>query len=372
MALTVEKQDILCLYNLEADNIQDISFSNQNGCAVAFISLRPDYPPCPDCGNTHVRIKGYQLKVIKHGVLSDRKCLIHYNARRYVCTVCHHTWYELNPFCFNSMKISALTVHNILRDLKNPSETFASTSKRYHISPTSAASIFDQHVRMPRRTLPEYMCWDEAYAFFHPGENSKYVFTILDFVSQEPADILPSRKKEYLINYFTAIPPEERNNVKMISTDMYREYRNVIREVFGDSVIHTIDHYHVSQEMGRKVDRIRLRVMNSVPKYVKIPGRDSKTETNEYHLLKKFNWLIFKRQDSVMKDGKLLFDPQRERKMNGKLQRMLNYYDIRTLIEEIHPDLKAAWRLKDDLVDFYNDNTFETAPEALIIPASLK
>ncbi|MBQ7992193.1 MAG: transposase [Solobacterium sp.] len=82
-------------------------------------------------------------------------------------------------------------------------------------------------------------------------------------------------------------------------------------------------------------------------------------------LLKNFNWLIFKREDTRLKDKLLIFDPNRERVMNHKLQQMLNYYDIRTMIEAIHPDLKAAWRLKDDLVDFYDNNTYETAPEAL-------
>ena len=362
MSLSIEKQDILSLFNLEDDMIQDISFTNQNNCAIADILLRPDYPPCPSCGNKHVLIKGYQLKVINHGALSDRKCLIHYRARRYQCPVCKRTWYEHNPFCFKSMKISALTVLNVLTDLKSNSETFSAVAQRYHISPTSVASIFDQHIRMPRLSLPEYMCWDEAYAFFHRGENSKYVFTILDFKSGEPVDILPSRKKQYLIRYFLNIPVEERKNVKMISTDMYHEFRAVIHEIFGDSVIHSVDHYHLSQELGRKVDRVRIRVMKSVPKY---KSKDSKAQSDEYYLLKKFNWLIFKRHDSRMKDKNLLFDPNRERVFNSKLQRMLNYHDIRSLIEDIHPDLKAAWHLKDDLVDFYEDNTFESAPQAL-------
>ena len=51
--------------------------------------------------------------------------------------------------------------------------------------------------------------------------------------------------------------------------------------------------------------------------------------------------------------------------MNRKLNRYLNFYDIQQLILDIHPDLKAAWQLKDDLVDFYDNNTYETAPEAL-------
>ena len=102
--------------------------------------------------------------------------------------------------------------------------------------------------------------------------------------------------------------------------------------------------------------------MKSVPKYKE---KGSNIQTDEYYLLKKFNWLIFKREDTRLKDKLLIFDPNRERKMNYKLQRMLNYYDIRTMIEAIHPDLKAAWRLKDDLVDFYDNNTYDTAPEAL-------
>ncbi len=360
MSLTKEKQDILALFNLEDENIEHISFSNENNCAAAEVLLRADYPPCPDCGNTHVVIKCYQTRVINHGLLADRKCVIRYRARRYQCPVCKRTWYEHNPFCFKSMKISALTVQNVLRDLKKQSETFASVASRYHISPTSAASIFDQHVKMPRLSLPELMCWDEAYAFFHEGEKSKYVFTILDFKSQVPADILPSRKKEYLTSYFLNIPAEERKNVRMISTDMYKEYRSLIDALFPHA-IHSVDHYHVSQELGRKVDRVRIRVMKSVPK--KMPG--SSADSVEYYLLKKFNWLIFKREDTRLKDKQLLFDPDMKKKFNHKLDRFLNYYDIRVLIEAIHPDLRAAWHLKDDLVNFYDCSDYETAPEAL-------
>ena len=210
MSSNVEEDDVLALFNLESENIESFSIFNHPNCTVADIFLHPDYPPCPDCGNTHTTIKGYQLKVIRHGILSDRNFLIHYHARRYKCSICKRTWYEPNPFCYKAMKISALTVQNVLRDLKGQSETFASVARRYHISPTSAASIFDQHVRMPRLPLPEYQCWDEAYAFHHQGEKSKYVFTILDYQSQTPVDILPSRRQEYLISYFTKIPAEER------------------------------------------------------------------------------------------------------------------------------------------------------------------
>ena len=360
MAQSASKSDLLAFFNLENDEIEDILITNEGNLSIVHVLLCADYPPCPVCGNTDVVIKGYERKKISYSILTDRNCILHYKARRYRCPLCGRTYYEHNPFCFKSMKISAMTVMNVLKDLKSQSETFSSVAKRYHISPTSAASIFDTHVMMPRLPLPQLMCWDEAYAFFHPGEKSKYVFTILDFTSQEPVDILPSRKKEYLTSYFLKIPAEERKKVRMIATDMYREYRYLIRSLFPHAV-HSVDHYHVSQDISRKADRVRLRVMKSVRKYME----GTRRETDEYYLLKKFNWLIFKRPDARDKDGKLLFDPSRERGMNRKLNRMLNYYEIRCLIEAIHPDLKTAWKLKDDIVDFYDNNTAETAPEAL-------
>ncbi len=360
MSLSSQQNDILALFNLESDDIEDISYANEAELAIIRILLRPDYPPCPDCGNPNVLIKGYELKKINHGILTDRKCILHYRARRYRCPVCGRTFYEHNPFVFSSMKISALTVINVLKDLKSQTETFSSVAKRYHISPTSAASIFDQHVQLPRLPLPELMSIDENYAFFHKGENSKYIFVMLDYRTGEAIDILPSRKLEFLKDYFLKIPKEERKNVKMIATDMYKEYRTLIHDIFPDSV-HTVDHFHLIQELSRRTDAVRIRVMKSVPKYI----ADTSQQTDEYYLLKKFNWLIFKREDVLDTDKKPLFDINRERRMNNKLQRMLNYYDIRKLIEAIHPDLEAAWRLKDDVVDFYDDNTLDTAEEAL-------
>lgn len=360
MSQSSEKQAILELFNLDQSRIEDIEYHNDNGNAIVDVLLCADYPPCPDCDCKTPEIKEYVLKRINHSILTDRKCTLNYHARRYRCPVCHRTYYEKNPFCFGSQRLSAMTILNVLKDLKKATETFSTVAERYHISPTSAASILDHHVLEGRRKLPDLMCWDEAYAFHHKDLNSKYVFTILDFESEEPVDILPCRRKDYLTDYFLRIPAEERKGVKMIATDMYSEYRSIIQDLF-DSAYHCVDHYHVSQELSRQVDHVRVRVMKSVPKYIK----DTKNSTNEYYLLKNFNWMIFKRPDARNKDGSLMFDPGNPKLFNRKLNRYLNYYDIKVLIENIDSDLHKAWDLKDKLVDFYNDSTYDTAPDCL-------
>ena len=361
MAIPTKEQDILTLFNIEDEDVEHVSLQYTADKLYADILLRSLKPPCPICGNTNVVIKDYTVKHINHSILADRPLIIRYKARRYRCPLCGRSYYEHNPFVSHNRKISDLTVRNVLDQLKSHTATFSSVARQFNLSPTTAASLFDQHVIMPRLPLPELMCWDEAFAFHHLGENSKYVFMILDFQSQEPVDLLPSRKKEYLIKYFLDIPRAERNKVRMISTDMYKEYRYVIKSVFPDA-LHAVDHYHVSQELSRNVDAIRKRVMRSVKKY----EDDTKTiVTSEYHLLKNFNWLIFKRPDSKDRDGQLLFDPGKEKKLNRKLNRYLNYYDIKQLLIKIHPDLETGWRMKDQLIDFYEQNTYESVSEAI-------
>lgn len=343
------------LFNLEDCDIKDIQYRKINDSSLLDLFLMERPIPCPDCGCDQPKIKGYEIKSIRHAALTDRKCVLRYHARRYRCPICGRTYYEKNPFVFGAMKISTLTVQNILKDLKEFNETFTSVARRYNISPTSVASIFDSHVSMPRLKLPEYMSWDECYAFHSLSEKSKYVCMFLDYTTGNPVDILPSRQKEYLIKYLRKIPREERMNVKMISTDMYEVYRSVIKELFPHAK-QSVDHYHLSQELHRKVDRVRLRIMKH---YSMNKGSD------EYYLLKNFNWLIYKRADSINKDGSELFDPNNEKQYNKHYKAYKNYYDLKEQMRKIHPDLVTAWDIKDSFVDLYETNTTDTIEQAL-------
>ena len=70
----------------------------------------------------------------------------------------------------------------------------------------------------------------------------------------------------------------------MIATDMYAEYRAIIRSIFPKT-LHSVDHYHVSQELSRKVDSVRIRIMKDIKKTLP----NSNIQTNEYYLLKSSN-----------------------------------------------------------------------------------
>ncbi len=74
------------------------------------------------------------------------------------------------------------------------------------------------------------------------------------------------------------------------------------------------------------MNEVRIKVMKGY--------KDNKA-SDEYYLLKKFNWLLFKNPEDEDKYGRL-FDVERERKYNSHFKSYMNYYDLRKkLLESI-------------------------------------
>ena len=173
-----------------------------------------------------------------------------------------------------------------------------------------------------RNPLPEIINFDEVYAF--KSEKSKYVCVLLDFKKQIPVDVLPNRKKEYLLNYFQKIPLEERKKVKYACSDMYEVYRDVVHKVFPSCCM-LLDYFHLSQDFHRKMNEVRIKVMKGY--------KDNKA-SDEYYLLKKYN---------------------------SHFKSYMNYYDLRKKLLEINNDLTICYSLKLELVDFYSKSTIDNA-----------
>lgn len=76
----------------------------------------------------------------------------------------------------------------------------------------------------PKIQLPIAMRIDEKH---FKTEHGKYVFVIFDALNGKIIDIIESRKKQYLIKYFSKFSKEGRDKVEFITSDMYEVYRDI-------------------------------------------------------------------------------------------------------------------------------------------------
>ena len=95
--------------------------------------------------------------------------------------------------------------HIIFLELKKDiNKSYKDVALEFDVSPTTISKIFDSKVNIPRQSLTEVLSVDEVYSK-HCGFH-KYCFIIYSPQQDKILDVLPSRHKEYLIDYFSRIP----------------------------------------------------------------------------------------------------------------------------------------------------------------------
>ena len=143
-------------------------------------------------------------------------------------------------------------------------KTFAAIAEDHNISVAHAMRLFDRaYPSVPRLPLPKALCIDEI--LFCDRIEGRYPAVLYDFDTREVVDMVASRQKPYLEEYFSKIPDAELKNVRYFISDMYDAYHRIGRKFFPNAT-HVVDLFHVVEQLTRAVSRLRASLMNSVPK----------------------------------------------------------------------------------------------------------
>lgn len=302
---------------------------------------------CPIC-SSKTSFHDYRPKKITYSISTTKACYINYKQRRYRCDVCEKRFLEESPFSPKYEKIGLLTKMNVLDHLKMPANTFSSAAHLYHISIKSVINIFDSFIDAKRRRLPEVISIDE----FYKARNSKYKYACLlyDFKDKKIIDVITTRQKHYLTNYFGRIPLEERKRVKYVIIDMWETYRDVSEKAFPNALI-AIDSFHLIKDLNEKVRRIRIDTMH------KYHVKNTSLEANDmyYYMLKKFHYFFVKNFESIT--TKKIVIP--------KLRTAWYKETIMDYLLHIDPLLKEVYELKEKYRYFNLTASFETCDDEL-------
>ena len=98
--------------------------------------------------------------------------------------------------------------------MKNLHLSVCHIADKFNVSDTYVHQVFDRYVDMKRLPLSEVICIDEVHT--EAVSYSKYSMIILDFITGQPIDMLPSRQKAgYGRIFFPHSHPgkDERSNI---------------------------------------------------------------------------------------------------------------------------------------------------------------
>lgn len=321
---------------------------------IVDLKLKKDNYDCPICHSSNTIFHGYYTRRIIHSVLSDRPCIIHFHQRRYRCLICHKTFYEPNPLSSLGDNISIYTKINILMFLKGLSHTFKSTGERYFVSTKTVINLFDQHIQVTRRELPKSICIDEFYV--GSRYRYKYACVLLDFDTGKIIDVLPSRRKDFLIRYFSHITEKEKSAVSVVSMDMWPTYKEVFELCFPKIKV-AVDSFHVIRSLNDIIKFFRINTMNLYKK------ESSKLIHNDmyYYMLKKFHYFFIKDYESIY-DG-LIKIP--------KMRTEWHKSEVLKYLLSINPDLTYLYKLKERYRDFNLTAEYHNSEDDLYVITNL-
>ena len=341
-----EANDILTLLGIPSEKIKYFTCESDDKSSIVYIELIDQKGTCPHCGSTSIEIKDYYKVRINNSIIKHKNMIVELRVRRYRCKKCGKSFKQNYNFYNDGSSISNSVKAAILDDLKEKL-TFTQIASDHNISPNKVKNIFDRNI-LPQLPLPltEIICIDE-FCFKHSkGKTGKYPAVITDPMTGQILDIIYSRWKAVLIEYFNKVKVPIRYRVKYFVSDMNDTYRDIKRIFFKDA-IHIADRFHVVKAFNEAITAIRTRIL-----------KQEVWEEKEYRYLKK-NWKIFlKDRNELAKcrtvdDDGIVFDPTVN--LDRCLAKYPDLYYAYWTKEEFRRDTKSLlyYGKASETIDFY-------------------
>lgn len=348
--------NITDLLDLEDTDIIITDIQIQDLTKTITLETRPVAHFCPSCGY-RMHSRGTKKRTINHPILQDNYSLVLIlKQRRWRCTnpECLYDSSESFKFVNKQRRTTNATDMLIVDAYRNLLETSASIAKRFHVSDSHAHEIFDCYVKLDRLTLTDAISVDEVH--LDMDNDCRYALVIQDFHTGDPIDLLRSRRTNVTEPYFVSIPPEERNQVRYLISDMYNPYIAYVEKYFPNAVP-VVDSFHVIQWVTRSIDnyirqlirKYRQRDREYQEKLSYEQQRPvSLPQSDEVYLLQKFRWLILANQSNI----RYHTDPR----MDAHFHALMNTYDYETALFRIDSNLRDFRDLKEKYVQFNSRN----------------
>jgi len=260
----MDSNSILTIWGLNPDDftrVDDPLVDGDEIIAEAWERRKWDLA-CVVCGGNHYHVHHRYAcwARVDGNVLKSEFLLVHRIVYR--CADCGKTFTTPIHNVIPNTEMSHGERAAILAELRMGS-TFKQVACNHGISSARVINIFDEaYPSIQRKKLPKILLIDE---FKFKTRYGKYVCHLVDFETSTTIDLIKSRTKAYLDEYFGGIGEKERESVRLIVTDMYDEYAAIAKRWFPKSHV-VVDRFHVVKQLTEAVNKLRTYAMNSCEK----------------------------------------------------------------------------------------------------------
>ena len=273
---------------------------------------------CPKCGSKTTRIHDYRTQTIKTINVVNKQTLLVLKKRRYVCPCCGKRFYEHYDFVAKHHHIAKNVFLKIIEDLKD-AKSMKSIAKENNVSTNTVQRSLNLVSCPDHIKLPKVLSIDE---FKGNAGGEKYLLQISDAENKKLLNILPSRKRLYISQYFAAFSLEERKNVEYLVIDMWRDYADLKRYFPNAKIV--IDRFHYKRQIHWAIDHIRKNTQKILSKIHQIR-------------VKKLRYLVHKKYSKLKLEDQIA---------------------LRTILE-YSEELSIAWQLKEMFNEIMTLNNYE-------------
>lgn len=324
-----------------------MNIQKEKGIIEVELKSKKNKVRCPICNkftsSIHSKLKPIRSKYLDS--CGERVNLIIYK-RRFHCYNCDKIFTEEMNLNTKNGSISNKTKIQIRKDLLDYNMTIDKIATKNHVSKYIVRKELEEATELIpefQKNLPKVISFDEFKADTKEG---KYAFILNDPIHKKVLDVLPSRKKERLIQYFTHT--ENRRSVEYIISDMYEPYLLVQKAMFPHAK-YVVDKFHYIRYIMKALDDIRIRLQRNY-------GEKSK----EYKLLKNKKNVALLRKYS----NDVSWWVEVERYRNGHIVKVLPGEIIQELLS-IDEDLRRGYQLKELFLDIINHAPLDDAKRQL-------
>ena len=330
--LNIKDKNIFILNNIEERVIKSKNYKVIKG----ILTYKPESCPCCGIINESYDIIKWGFKrncKVKIPRISNCLSLLILHKQRFYCKHCNNTFVAETSLIDRNKNISNNTELQINLELMLK-QSEKDIANRLDVSVSKIDRKLNEissHSVLRHEHLPIHMNWDEFKAT--KDATGKMAFIIVDNNTGNIFDIQDSRKSRDLDKYFRRYSKQERDKVKLISTDFYSGYIYLAKSLFKNADI-VIDRFHIVIQAYNALNSTRIKLCyKSNPNYNKL----------------KDNWKLIVKNQNDLSD---------EKKYNKYFRKEVSQKDIVSYLINTDKTLKATYHCYQGLINSIKNKDF--------------